>query len=140
MPLQSAKKHWRTTLTSFVLSLRCTLSPQEYWGILFFSCFCLFLPKLWFVVAGFLIYKIERVEMKLRPIPLELPNIVLHIQMNHIQSLTDAIESNPEILYAQYKKQSLLAWCQYYKNPNAQILITQLMEKHPHIEQTSIAA
>jgi hypothetical protein len=138
MALKETKKNWRTVMLSFFSSLRCQLSIGEYWGLLFFSCVSLFVPKLWFAVFGYIFFKTTRVEMKLNPLPVELPNIVLHIQLNHIESLTKAIESNPEILYLQYKRQNLLAWCQYYKNPRAQSVILQLMAKHP--QSLSVAA
>ena len=140
MPLQAPKKKWLTNFGNYILSLRCTLTAQEYWGILFFSCICLFNPLLSLGVVAFIAFKTTRVEMQLSPVPIELPSIVLHIQMNHIQSLIEAIESNPEILYVHHKKQSLLAWCQYYKNPNAQSVITQMMKKHPQSDYPSIAA
>jgi hypothetical protein len=138
MPASNRKKILFTVITNFFLSLRCQLSVSEYWGLLFFACISLFVPKLWFAVFGYVLFKTSRVEMILNPLPVELPNIVLHIQMNHIDSLTKAIESNPEILYLHYKRQNLLAWCQYYKNPRAQSVIMQLMAKHP--QSLSVAA
>jgi hypothetical protein len=131
-------KNTFTNIANFFFSLRCQLSIAEYWGLLFFACISLFVPKLWFAIFGYILFKTSRVEMRLNPLPVELPNIVLHIQMNHIDSLTKAIESNPELLYLQYKRQSLLAWCQYYKNPRAQSVIIQLMAKHP--QSLSVAA
>lgn len=57
--------------------------------------------------------------------------VVRSVQLNHLQNLSDAIEANPEILYCEYQRRSLIAWCRYYKNTRAQELIMRMMIKYP---------
>lgn len=57
--------------------------------------------------------------------------VVNSVQMNQLQKLSEAIEANPDILYCDYQRRSLIAWCRYYKNTNAQELIIQMMKKYP---------
>ncbi|AUO00109.1 hypothetical protein DOM21_00175 [Bacteriovorax stolpii] len=69
----------------------------------------------------------------------ELEQIILFIQMNHLQSLTEAIEGNPGLLYLCHKKRSLLYWCSHYNNTKAHMVVIQLIKKYPK-ENSVIAA
>lgn len=76
---------------------------------------------------------------KRRPEHQELEKIILFIQMNHLQSLTEAIESNPALLYLCHKKRPLLYWCTHYNNTKAHMVVIQLIKKYPK-ENSLIAA
>lgn len=66
--------------------------------------------------------------------PDKLEQLILFIHMNHLQSLAEAIESNPELLYCDYKKKSLPYWCKHYNNTKALIVVTQMTQKYPKEE------
>jgi hypothetical protein len=141
LQIEGNKKDWKEKILNFLTSLRCPLSINEYWSVLFIACLSLFMPKLWIGLFAFFFYKTHREKMVLRPALVDLPNLVLHIQMNHLTSLTSYVERNPEILYYQYKNLSLLSWCIYYKNQAAHSAISDLMKKHPRpTAPTSMAA
>ncbi len=61
----------------------------------------------------------------------DIEQIVLFIQTNRLQSLTEAIEANPELLHLEHKRRSLLFWCSHYNNPKAQMLVVHLTKKYP---------
>ncbi len=120
-------------LASIPIYLYHSLAIKDYWVILFISCFALYSPLLWFVCVAFLCYK-TYVRFQHSHI-VEIENaqsiVVQSLQLNQLQCLSEAIESNPEILYCDYQRRSLIAWCRYYKNTRAQELIIQLMKKYP---------
>lgn len=57
--------------------------------------------------------------------------VIQSVVKNNLQELEMAIESNPEILYCDYRRKSLETWCRYYKNKGAQEVIAQLKIKYP---------
>lgn len=115
------------------LFLYHSLAVKDYWGLLFASCFALYAPILWLPFNLFLCFKIHTQFVK--NLDTERENIqstLIHfLERNHLQKIKEIIESNPEILYCDYQRRSLIAWCRYYKNSNAQALIMQMMEKYP---------
>ena len=109
------------------------LDAKDFWTLLFISCLALFVPYFWGSCILFLIYKmITQVQ---KNSILELENfhcdIVRAVELNQLESLNNAIDANPEILYCVYQRRSLVAWCRYYKNTRAQELIMQGMLKYP---------
>ncbi|MDD4974669.1 MAG: hypothetical protein PHY93_09990 [Bacteriovorax sp.] len=121
----------------FIMSLPVflyhSLATKDYWTLLFISCLALYAPILW---AAFVIYLCLKTHIQFkRNIITEKENVqcdvVNSLQMNQLQKLSEAIDANPDILYCDYQRRSLIAWCRYYKNTRAQELIIQLMKKYP---------
>ncbi|MBC7427897.1 MAG: hypothetical protein H7336_04740 [Bacteriovorax sp.] len=112
------------------------LIANDYWALLFICCISLFVHKLFFCVFIYMAFKIKKVDKRadLREIyeqPKEIDRLILFIHMNHLQSLTEAIESNPQLLYCDYKKKSLTHWCKHYNNTKAILVINQMIQKYP---------
>jgi hypothetical protein len=110
-----------------------SLASKDYWTLLFISCLALYAPMLW---AAFVIYLCFKTHYQFKQNNItEKENVqcdvVMSVQMNHLQKLSEAIDANPDILYCDYQRRSLIAWCRYYKNTKAQELIIQMMEKYP---------
>lgn len=120
-------------LTVAPLYLIHSLVAKDFWTLLFISCLALYVPLLWTAFFFYLCFK-TLVQFKLENIT-EKENVqcevVNSVQMNQLQKLSEAIEANPDILYCDYQRRSLIAWCRYYKNTNAQELIIQMMKKYP---------
>ena len=116
--------------------LKLSLDTHDYWGLLFIGCLSLFIPLLSIVAVVYLLFKINRrtVVQELKEQPQEIEQLILFIHMNHLQSLTEAIESNPQLLYMDYKKKSLWHWCNHYNNTKALMVITQMTQKYPKTE------
>ncbi len=120
-------------LISAPVFLYQTFAAKDIWTLLFISCLALYAPILWsaFVIyigikaflfiGSYAKYKKENIQN----------NVVEALQMNRLEDLTREIEANPEILYCDYQRRSLIAWCRYYKNTRAQELIIHLMQKYP---------
>ncbi len=127
------KKTWWKYVLNILFPIEATLIKEEYWSVLFISCFAMFYPKLLLPIWIYLVYKtnfsIADEEIKQRPDEIE--KLVLYIHMNHLQSLTEAIESNPQLLYCDYKKKSLLHWCKVYNNTKALSVVIQMTQKYP---------
>lgn len=116
-----------------------SLAAKDYWAILFISCLALYAPALWIATALFLCYK-THYQFRVNHIAQieSAQSVVIHsLELNQLQKLSEIIEANPEILYFDYQRRSLIAWCRYYKNTRAQELIIQMMKKYP---KTSAAA
>jgi hypothetical protein len=123
-------------LSKITLPIEIRLVANDFWVMLFICCISLFVHKLFFSVFIYLIFKIRKVDKKadLREIyepPKEVEQLILFIHMNHLQSLTEAIESNPQLLYCDYKKKSLVHWCKHYNNTKAILVIHQMSQKYP---------
>ncbi|GEM_PF-752082 len=138
MPLKSflsSKRNYKAYL--FLLSvpvyLYHSLATKDYWTMLFISCLALYSPILWTGLGLFLAYKlikcIQESAVSQRQIVQDV--IIQSVLKNNLLELELAIESNPDILYCEYQRKSLEAWCRYYKNTKAQELIMQLKQKHP---------
>lgn len=114
-PVDPALKHSEASIMSALVLLSC------------------FVPKVGFFLPIYVLWvtngRVSQQEQE--QIPLTLEQTILFIQMNHLQSLTEAIEQNPELLYMDYKKKSLLYWCKHYKNTKAHTVILQLMKRYP---------
>ncbi len=121
-------------------SLEFKFIQTDYWALLFIGCLSLYIPFLWASLPVYVIFKTKR-KAEL-PIPIQAPScpvseIVLFIQRNHLRSLSSAIDSNPDILYCEYKNQDLLTWCKYYNNSKAQSVIIQMTKKYPKTQLLS---
>lgn len=121
-------------------SLEFNLIPTDYWTLLFIGCLSLFVPFLWASLPVYLIFKTKRKSHK--PLPVlstkcPVSEVVLFIQRNHLKSLSQAIDSNPDILYCEYKNQDLLMWCKHYNNSKAQSVIIQMTKKYPKTQLLS---
>lgn len=122
------------SLLKLLTTLEFKLITTDYWTLLFIGCLSLFIPFLWASLPLYLIFKTKRKEHKAvqtKRINCDLPEVVLFIQRNHLQSLSQAIESNPDILYSEYKNQNLLSWCKHYNNAKALSVIIQMTKKYP---------
>jgi hypothetical protein len=121
---------------SNLLPFEVCLISNDYWVILFICCLALFEPRLIIGVGIYMLFKTSRrvvsLEKKYRPSDLE--QLVLFIHMNHLQSFTLALESNPNLLYCDYKKKSLLHWCKFYNNTKALGVVIQMTQKYPKEE------
>ena len=71
------------------------------------------------------------VRKELPVAPDEIEEIVAFIQKNHLQSLTEAIESNPILLHCEFKKRDLLSWCKFYNNTKALMVVIHMTKKYP---------
>lgn len=124
-------------LSTFELRLLST----DYWALLFIGCLSLFVPLLWATFPVYLLFKAKRRSSD--PVKGQkksfytLSDVVLFIQRNHLNALSNAIESNPDILYCEYKNQNLLMWCKHYNNSQAQSVILQMTKKYPKPELLS---
>lgn len=121
---------------SFLLPFEVCLIGNDYWVLLFISCLALFEPRLFFGVVIYMLFKTNRrvSSMEKKHLPSDLEKLVLFIHMNHLQSFTEAIESNPNLLYCDYKKKSLLNWCKFYNNTKALGVVIQMTQKYPKEE------
>lgn len=110
-----------------------SLATKDYWTMLFISCLALFAPILWTALGLFIAYKIFTHVLETNVSHLEImKNVVVRsVVKNNLEELEMAIEANPEILYCDYQRKSLEAWCRLYKNTKAQELIVQMMKKYP---------
>ena len=110
-----------------------SLATKDYWTLLFISCLALYAPILWAAFVIYLCFKTHD-QFKKKSIT-EKENVqcdvVNSVQMNQLQKLSEAIDANPDVLYCDYQRRSLIAWCRYYKNTRAQELIIQMMKKYP---------
>lgn len=124
---------WGEYFYSIFSPITVSLDTHDYWGLLFIGCISLFQPKLFFLAIIYMALKTNRrvAERELKEQPSEVEQLILFIHMNHLQSLTEAIESNPQLLYCDYKKKSLLHWCKHYNNTKALMVITQMTQKYP---------
>jgi vacuolar-type H+-ATPase catalytic subunit A/Vma1 len=120
------------------------LGPNDFWAIMFIGCLSLFVPKLAFIIPIYVLFnttkrrslgKAKRIQA-----PKEMEQIVLFIQSNKLESLTEAIESNPTILHCDYKKQTLLSWCKFYNNTKALMVVLQMIKKYPPEKTYAMAA
>lgn len=115
----------------------CSLGARDYWCLLLIGCISLFISKLAWIIPAYLLFKTTTKKIQFAyqsAIPKEVEQVVHFIQSNHLQSLTEAIESNPDLLYCDYKKQSLLSWCKYYNNTKALMVVIQMSKKYPRRE------
>lgn len=131
-------------LSTFSLPFVIGLGPNDFWVIMFIGCLSLFVTKLAFIIPIYLMFKTTRRPVvskaqKIQP-PKEMEQIVLFIQSNKLESLTEAIESNPKILHCDYKKQTLLSWCKFYNNTKALMVVLQMIKKYPPEKAYSMAA
>jgi len=137
-PLKNIRSHKRVLkiylfLIAAPVFLYQTLATKDYWTLLFISCLALYAPILWcafiiFIGVKSFMFLDRYAKNKKENIQ---DNIVQSLQMNRLEDLSRAIEANPEILYSDYQRRSLIAWCRYYKNTRAQELIIHLMQKYP---------
>lgn len=131
-------------ISSFSLPFVIGLGPGDFWVLMFMGCISLFIPKLGLAIPVYLLFKTSKRSSlpKSRSIqaPKEMEQIVLFIQSNKLESLTEAIESNPNILHCNYKKQTLLSWCKFYNNTKALMVVLQMIKKYPPEKAMSMAA
>ena len=115
------------------------LNSRDYWALLFIGCLSLFLSYLWISLPFYLGFKLnKKTHASVHNAGnSSLPEVLVLIQRNHLQSLSVAIESNPHLLYSEYKNQTLLMWCKHYNNSKAQALIIQLLRKYPKTQPLS---
>lgn len=110
-----------------------SLATKDYWTMLFISCLALYAPILWTALALFIAFKVINYVQQSSTGHIEIiQNVVVKsLVKNNLQDLELAIEANPEILYCEYQRKSLEAWCRYYKNTKAQELIVEMRKKYP---------
>ena len=131
-------------LSTFSLPFVIGLGPNDFWVIMFLGCLSLFVTKLAFIIPIYLMFKttrrpaVARVQT-IQP-PKEMEQIVLFIQSNKLESLTEAIESKPTILHCNYKKHTLLSWCKFYNNTKALMVVLQMIKKYPPEKAYAMAA
>jgi hypothetical protein len=132
-------KSYFLLLITLPVYLYQSLVVKDFWALVFISCLALYIPILWSAFPVYLCFKTYN-QFKQNYI-LEKENvqndIIKSVQTNQLQKLAEAIDANPDILYCDYQRRSLIAWCRYYQNTKAQELIIQLMEKHPNIMRAS---
>lgn len=110
-----------------------SLATKDYWTVLFISCLALYAPLLWAGLILFLCFKTHN-QFQQNNINVKenaQSDVVRSVQLNQLQKLSEVIDANPDILYCDYQRRSLIAWCRYYKNTKAQELIIQMMNKYP---------
>lgn len=133
--LLSSKRHFKTYL--FLLSVPVyfyhSLATKDYWTMLFISCLALFAPVLWTALGLYIAWKIvfSIHDSRISRTQIVQDVVIQSVQKNNLVELELAIESNPDVLYFEYQRKSLEAWCRYYKNTGAQELIVKLKEKYP---------
>jgi hypothetical protein len=128
------KNSWRQAVFSRSFPLESRLGKNDFWVMLFICCLSLFAHKLFWFIPAYILYKtrIRMVVKKEMPIaPPEIEQIVSFIQMNRLQSLTEAIESNPLLLHCEFKKKDLLSWCKFYNNTKALMVVIHMTKKYP---------
>jgi hypothetical protein len=110
-----------------------SLATKDYWTLLFISCLALYVPILWTAFAIYLCVKTHShfLQSNLNQKESVQSSIVHSLQFNKLDELTVAIEENPEILYCDFQRRSLMNWCRYYKNTRALEVVIQLMKKYP---------
>ncbi|MDO9182658.1 MAG: hypothetical protein Q7U04_09630 [Bacteriovorax sp.] len=115
------------------LCLCNSLGARDCWTILFISCLALYAPICWASLVMFLCYKVYSQFLQNNIMAKEIVqcDVVLSVELNKLQKLSDAIDANPDVLYCDYQRRSLIAWCRYYKNTQAQELIITMMKKYP---------
>jgi len=131
-------------LSTFSLPFVIGLGPSDFWAIMFTGCLSLFVPKLAFIIPVYILFKTTKRRSlgrakRIQP-PKEMEQIVLFIQSNKLESLTEAIESNPSILHCDYQKQTLLSWCKFYNNTKALMVVLQMIKKYPPEKAYAMAA
>lgn len=131
-------------LSSLSLPFVIGLGPSDFWIITFIACLSLFITKLTFIIPIYILFKTTKRVTAPNPhklqAPKEMEQIVLFIQKNKLQNLTEAIELNPSILHCDYKKQTLLSWCKFYNNTKALMVVLQLIKKYPPEKTMPMAA
>ncbi len=132
-PHPSRLRNTKEYIYSLLLPFESSLTSNDIWGMVFILAVALFIPPLAWTIPIYVICKTNRrvAAKEKEEFPKEIEQAVLFIQMNHLQSLTEAIETNPNLLHAVYKKQSLLHWCKYYNNTKALMVVIQLLKKYP---------
>ncbi len=98
-----------------------------------------FFPPLLIIMPAYLLVVTHNQIEKERKIlqPERLGKVILCIQMNHLQSLTEIFEEDPELLTLNYKKKSLHYWCKHYNNTKAHALIIELTKQNASSFQTN---
>lgn len=124
-------------------NLEINLFSNDYWTLLFMACLSLYAPVLFICMPCYLALRVKKKSPSLRNIlrfkdKCPISEAILFIQRNHINSLTQAIESNPELLYSVYKNQSLLMWCKHYNNSKAQSVVLTMAKKYPKTHKTQL--
>ena len=116
-----------------------SLAAKDYWTLLFISCLALYAPLLWTAFGLYLCYKTHNQLQQNNIAEKECAQIevIMALQKNRLDLIAQAIDENPDILYCDYQRRSIIAWCRYYKNTAAQELVMQMMLKYP---QESMAA
>lgn len=134
-------RNWMEYLYNITLPIESSIERNDLWGILFIGSIALFVPPLFFFALIYVALKtnVRIAEREEKEKSKELEQLILFIQVNHLQSLTEAIEANPGLLYLNHKKHSLLYWCKYYNNSKAHLVIVQMIRKYPK-EISSMAA
>ncbi len=124
-----------------LIKFELQLLTPDYWILLFLGCLSLFLSIMWISLPFYLALKVRKrsdTQPALNPMTkCPLSEVVLYIQRNHLKSLSQAIESNPDLLYKEYKNQNLLMWCKHYNNSKAQSVVLQLSKKYPKTQLIS---
>lgn len=134
-------KNWSEYFYNVSFPIESALEGKDVWTLVFMGAIALFVPVVWIFAFFYILFNtnIRIANRELSERPKELEQIVLFIQMNHLQSMTEAIETNPDLLYCTYKKNSLLYWCKYYNNTKALMVVIQLIKKFPR-ENDKLAA
>ena len=116
-----------------------SLTSNEFWTILFISCLALYAPIIWSALIFFLAFKLRMQMTRDTVVAIENAqcSIVLSVQLNRLEELGKLIEENPSVLYCDYQRRSLVAWCRYYKNTKAQELIIRMMKKYPQVQSAA---
>lgn len=87
-------------------------------------------PKIFIVIFAITFFEAySRVEREHKVDALnDVRKIILYIQMNHLQSLTEELIIKPEISEKKYRNRTLLYWAKHYKNVEAHKIILRTIK------------
>lgn len=127
----SRLKTWKAALATKSFPFEFSLGANDYWAMLFVCCISLFAPKLFWLIPLYLGSKMSKkiIVKKSRTQQSELALAITFIETNQLESLCEAIESNPTLLQCEYKHKTLLSWCEFYHNTNAFMVVDKIRKK-----------
>ncbi|MBY0413266.1 MAG: hypothetical protein K2Q18_03840 [Bdellovibrionales bacterium] len=137
--LQRMKK-WKKALSSSEFPVEFSLGQNDIWVLVFLGCISLFMTKLLWLIPLYVMCKATKkiTVKKSKTQQSEMAEAITFIETNQLKSLCEVIESNPSLLQCEYKKKTILSWCEFYHNTNAFIAVDQIRKKSQ--VKTSIAA
>ena len=131
---------WKKALSMRQFPVEFSLGQGDVWVLVFLGCISLFMTKLIWLAPLYIMCKATRkiTIKKSKTQQSEMAEAITFIETNQLKSLCEVIESNPSLLQCEYKKKTILSWCEFYHNTNAFIAVDQIRKKT--LNKTSIAA